>query len=492
MANTNIITDYGVKIGGARKDNYVDSIKHFDKMSKKDYITLAQKIGNKKAALVKALCLYSKNTNMYVIELNMIINDMLASDKEVDILATELLSQGYVDYYKTLCLLGFPTEVYDTKNYCYEKNFNLYDPDDRYYSVFKLNKNRNDYKSHTIGEKDIKGYIMSLLDNKTKKSTKFVIYTNKKGDMWIAPNGKPRIIVKRCKTEEEMRSSYIREHQEELDVLYQKIKKLPDTRHKTNRERVGEDYRKGRDITVEEFSNTFGFKGIEFGNYESQKDRQTNLNRTYDAFNDLASVLGIEKEDISHRGELSLAFGSRGIRGASAHYEPDKKVINLTKEKGAGTLAHEWFHSLDNNMRKDYLSERCAIDYVSESTLSNDTKRTDGKTIDGEDIYTMMKTLFEKTDRHAQRCYNRDVYGSKKYYFTRPERIARIFEVYVHTLLKERDIKDDYLVNYMSYEDYKNSFEDKDDNDTYVYLLDDEMEDVMVVMDKMMRVIFKK
>jgi hypothetical protein len=49
-------------------------------------------------------------------------------------------------------------------------------------------------------------------------------------------------------------------------------------------------------------------------------------------------------------GDLAIAFGARGqgLSGAKAHYEPDYGVINLTKMKGAGSLAHEWFHSLDH------------------------------------------------------------------------------------------------------------------------------------------------
>ena len=35
-----------------------------------------------------------------------------------------------------------------------------------------------------------------------------------------------------------------------------------------------------------------------------------------------------------------------------AHYEPLLEVINLTKLRGAGCLAHEWAHALD-----DILSE---------------------------------------------------------------------------------------------------------------------------------------
>lgn len=51
----------------------------------------------------------------------------------------------------------------------------------------------------------------------------------------------------------------------------------------------------------------------------------------------------------SFYGDLSLAFGSRGSGSALAHYEPSRKVINLTEKRGSlGVLSHEWFHALDD------------------------------------------------------------------------------------------------------------------------------------------------
>ena len=44
---------------------------------------------------------------------------------------------------------------------------------------------------------------------------------------------------------------------------------------------------------------------------------------------------------------LAIAFGARGSGSALAHFEPARNVINLTKLKGAGSLAHEWGHALD-------------------------------------------------------------------------------------------------------------------------------------------------
>jgi len=112
--------------------------------------------------------------------------------------------------------------------------------------------------------------------------------------------------------------------------------------------RDGPDYRRGRDATGQDYLDAFGFKGGEFGNWMNQNDRQASLNMGYDALKDLAAALKISDKDISYQGALSIAFGARGSGGAVAHYEPLRQVINLTKMNGAGSLAHEWWHGLDD------------------------------------------------------------------------------------------------------------------------------------------------
>ena len=127
--------------------------------------------------------------------------------------------------------------------------------------------------------------------------------------------------------------------------------------------RTGEDYRLGVNISGEDMLRTFGFRGGEFGNWNTQGDRQACLNYSYDAFCDLASVLRVPFDFISLGGykdkKLAIAFGARGKGGALAHYEPANVVINLTKMKGAGSLAHEWGHALD-----DYIGIKCGYNGV--------------------------------------------------------------------------------------------------------------------------------
>lgn len=117
--------------------------------------------------------------------------------------------------------------------------------------------------------------------------------------------------------------------------------------------RGGEDYRNNRDISGEDMMEKFNFKGGEFGNWLNEKDRQESLNYGYDALLDLSKALNISPTDISLGNRLSIAFGSRGSGNALAHYEPDREVINLTKMKGAGSLAHEWAHALDDIFGKE-------------------------------------------------------------------------------------------------------------------------------------------
>ena len=121
-------------------------------------------------------------------------------------------------------------------------------------------------------------------------------------------------------------------------------------------ERVGlPDYRQGRDVSAEALLQTFGLRGVEFGNWIPQAERQLMMNRGYEALCALADTLEVPREAIGLEGSLAAAFGARGRGGkgaAAAHFEPGRDVINLTRMKGAGTVAHEWWHALDRHLAK--------------------------------------------------------------------------------------------------------------------------------------------
>lgn len=108
------------------------------------------------------------------------------------------------------------------------------------------------------------------------------------------------------------------------------------------------------DVSVEkgnnDFQTTFNFRGGVFGNWQTNKDGQTSLNHAYDALHDLTAALGLPPKAAALDGTLAIGFGADGTGGvnsARAHYDDDKKLINLTKMSGAGSLAHEWAHALD-------------------------------------------------------------------------------------------------------------------------------------------------
>ncbi|BAH75983.1 PLxRFG domain-containing protein [Solidesulfovibrio magneticus] len=104
----------------------------------------------------------------------------------------------------------------------------------------------------------------------------------------------------------------------------------------------------------QDFLDTFGFRGVEFGDWNDQAERQEVLNHAYDGLLDLAEILNVPPRALSLNGDLALAFGARGrgLSSAKAHYERDYGVINLTKMTGAGSLAHEWFHALDHYLAR--------------------------------------------------------------------------------------------------------------------------------------------
>lgn len=113
--------------------------------------------------------------------------------------------------------------------------------------------------------------------------------------------------------------------------------------------RTGEQRRpENKDVSPEELMEAFGFRGVNFGNWVKQGERRRHLNAAYDAFADLADLLGIPPKAVSLNGMLGVAFGAQGGGKFAAHFVPGVNEINITKTRGAGSLAHEWAHALDH------------------------------------------------------------------------------------------------------------------------------------------------
>lgn len=122
----------------------------------------------------------------------------------------------------------------------------------------------------------------------------------------------------------------------------------PERPHLDALERTGLPQRLDRDATPDDFIKDFGFRGVEFGNWSAQDERQRIINMAYDGLMDLAQIMGVPPQAMSLNGKLGMAFGARGGGKFAAHYEPGRLVINMTKIRGGGSMAHEWAHALDH------------------------------------------------------------------------------------------------------------------------------------------------
>lgn len=100
--------------------------------------------------------------------------------------------------------------------------------------------------------------------------------------------------------------------------------------------------------TSDSIERATGLYGIEYGNWMNEADKATVNVSLAEALHDLADMLDLPLPAVSLGKRLAIGLGSRGKGRASAHYEPLKKVINMTRTRGSGALAHEWGHALDH------------------------------------------------------------------------------------------------------------------------------------------------
>ena len=237
---------------------------------------------------------------------------------------------------------------------------------------------------------------------------------------------------------------FLTKNQAHLEALLAEKRKIYPVRRDTNAPRVGKEYRPaGTVITPERFSQEFGFRGVQFGNWVEQERRAQDLNNAYDALLDMADIIRIPARAVSLDGTLGLAFGARGKANELAHYERGQVVINLNKKNGAGSLGHEWWHALDNYFsRQDGQNEM-----TSENPKANSALRPEMK----EAYQGVLKAI---TDTFYSRSVNLDKLRSKPYWSTRTEMTARAFESYLVYKAKQEGHSNDYLANIVNPEAY--------------------------------------
>lgn len=280
------------------------------------------------------------------------------------------------------------------------------------------------------------------LGPKAKGQPQFDIYRRRgtEGAIIGKKIGREYIDLKKFADVKEARA-YLQDNLAELEKALEQYKATPLERRPDNQPRVGEDHRNGAPVTPEVFAETFGFRGVQFGNYVEQARRQSDLNEAYDALMDLAAVLGVPPRALSLNGTLGLAFGARGRGGKGApiaHFEGDKVVINLTKAGGPGSLAHEWWHSVDNYFARQSVEK--STDFVTGGAVTDRMRQKLREAFAAVKVATQAPTL-------RRRAALLDKRKSKPYWNTPVELSARAFESYVIAKLQDQGAANDYLAN---------------------------------------------
>lgn len=267
---------------------------------------------------------------------------------------------------------------------------------------------------------------------KRANGPRLAIYRNRAGLYFVAPDDKAEIVIKTFETYTAARDYIVNNRAEALE-RYAALRTFPALRRDWNRPRVGQDWRGGIDTTPETFAAVLPFRGVEFGNWVNQTERAALLNSAFDGFHDLASVLNIAPAAVTLSGSLAFAFGARGHSNAAAHYEPEKVVINLTKKNGAGCMAHEWFHAVDN-----YAAGGGLDNYATEGS-ANPAAAAILQAIKKMDYYKRSENLAN---------FKGDYWTSGR------ELTARAFECVIMALLPYNGIVSDFLANVVDFDDF--------------------------------------
>ena len=347
-------------------------------------------------------------------------------------------------------------------------------------------KNNVNLKAETFDELLLQYTIFKELtpDKKIEREEKnpFGIYRWKKDKSYYFIGAKIGAKMCEVKSPFETTDEAFKFLNENLDLLKEKfseMKKIPYEREAENEMRKGEILRQ-EDVTPEQFQETFGFRGVQFGNWVENERRQEDLNKAYDALMDLSKVLNLPPKSLSLNGSLGLAFGSRGKGGKNAplaHYEVAEVVINLTKNKGAGSFGHEWFHALDN-----YFSRKI---YATNKSMLTEQIR-EKQIYDEEDATLVGFQLLKKTLSNTElvkRSENLDKMRGKKYWSTDAEMTARAFEFYLKRKLSEIGIQNDFLVNIRSEESWGEMAKNSAAKNDYPYPKEEEKADVKDAFD---------
>jgi len=292
---------------------------------------------------------------------------------------------------------------------------------------------------NSVDAKKIKLFPTELIKNKTKESFYCLCEVNLKSYTWSSS-------AEEFSTYDDAVKSLITEHGDSF-----KLKESPTKDVYTPRKNVKDLVNAPRYFSYLDASSLmddFGFRGIQFGNALSNIERQLFISNTYYSFQVIALILDIPHKWIGFGG-LGLAFGARGSGSASAHYEPTLNIINLTRFNGAGSIAHEFAHCIDNRLAKkcghpDKLYSE--IDHKAEN--SDITERLKA-------FLNIMKACTKVSDYQSCAISLDRQKGKSHYWSMNCELVARAFEAYIQDMIEENNLACEWAVIGTKETDYK-------------------------------------
>lgn len=524
------IEDFGEKLGGARKDTWGGFAESLDETSsdviaqnplsktlpQPDYEKLASEgVDPDKLAFIAMArgSIPSKPRASYKMDrwvdyvgkvkegINRVLKEGAKPHDEINLLDHFSLGRNLNGAKEALSVIAkaSPAKLNDISKYrIVSGSYSIYagkkyNPSKVFYTIEKAGARVNfDSASDTLADAQAK--LSSLIEAESKvttkgaKHSKISIYRDRyTKQTYLGWKGSSGVLkIKEFDSPKDARD-YLNTNRDEVEETLQRMKATPSMRKPVNSSRVGPE-RYSDNVTPTLFSETFGFRGVEFGNWVEQGKRQADLNKAFDGLIDLAEALNIPPKALSLNGQLGIAFGARGKGGvnpAAAHYEPGTVVINLTKKSGSGSLAHEWWHALDNYFGK----QKTRGGFITESPHHMPSDKIRPEMVDA---FKAVRSSILQSDL-VSRSNNLDQRRSKAYWATNVELTARAFETYIIDKLNKSEISNDYLANVVGDEAWKAAeglgFEDAN---TYPYPTAEEQKKINPTYQKLFETIKHK
>lgn len=172
-------------------------------------------------------------------------------------------------------------------------------------------------------------------------------------------------------------------------------------------------------------------RAVQFGNALPDDERKSHLLSCARSLEDLSKLSGLSVKSLTQNGRLAFGFSARGRAGAAAHYDNGRKIINLTRANGFGSLAHELGHALDSAAA----SKKGSNDkYASEANVYPSYSGVDA----------VLKKVRQRISKSPE--YRNMTPKQRQYWTSTREIFARMFEAHVESKAKKAGVDNTYLV----------------------------------------------